>query len=89
MEGGMRGHAGAGGFGSGRGGGTSLRRSRELAELADMRWDPYGGGCGLVMAGEDAAILESSTCEKTGNHKYTQHEIDVRNTYTKTVFLFV
>lgn len=40
VEGGARGQAGAGGFGSGRGGGgggASLRRSKELAELAEVR----------------------------------------------------
>lgn len=69
MAGGTRGQAGAGGFGSGRGGGgASLRRSKELAEFAEVRWDPYGGGCGLLMAGEDTAILESSTCEEAYRH---------------------
>lgn len=50
VAGGTRGHAGGGGAGSGRwdadgggggGGGASLRRSMELAEV---RWEPYGGG---------------------------------------------
>lgn len=69
VAGGTRGQAGAGGFGSGRGGGgASLRRSKELAEFAEVRWDPYGGGCGLLMAGEDTAILESSTCEEAYRH---------------------
>lgn len=41
VEGGTRGQAEAGGFGSGLGGGgASLRRSRELAEFMEMRWEP-------------------------------------------------
>lgn len=41
VEGGTRGQAGAGGFGSGRGGGgASLRRSKEVAEFAEVRWEP-------------------------------------------------
>lgn len=54
MEGETRGQAGAGGFGRGRGmGGASFRLSKELAEFAEMRWEPYGGGCGFNMAGEE------------------------------------
>lgn len=46
VAGGTRGHAGVVGVGSGRGaagrggGGASLRRSMELAELAEIRWEP-------------------------------------------------
>lgn len=61
VEEGTRGHAGAGGFGSGRGGGGASLR---LAVFEDVRCDPYGGGCGLFMLGEDTANLESSTCQK-------------------------
>lgn len=42
VEGAAWGQAGAGGLGSGRGGGggASLRRSRELAEVAEVRCEP-------------------------------------------------
>lgn len=40
VEEGTRGQAGVGGIGSGRGGGASLRRSRELAVFEAVRWEP-------------------------------------------------
>lgn len=40
VAGGTRGQAGAGGLGRGRGGGASLRRSRELPEFVEVRWEP-------------------------------------------------